>query len=74
MFPTAQITTCAGRSRTRALETWREAAGLVANRWEVFLEAEPETRAQAFASYVVALDAEEVAAAEAAGFPSTIAA
>ena len=43
---------------------WREAASLVSTRWQVFLEAEPESRAWAFASYVAALDAEEAAAAE----------
>jgi hypothetical protein len=74
MFPTAQIAGFAGRSRARAVETWREAAGLVATRWQVFLEAEPESRAWAFASYVAALDAEEAAAAEVAARPSSIAA
>ena len=65
MFPTAQSTPLfAGRSRARALKTWREAARLVAIRWRVFLEAEPESRAWAFASYVAALDAEDAAAAE----------
>jgi hypothetical protein len=75
MFPTAQITQAFdARSRTRALETWREAARLVATRWQMFLEAEPEGRTRAFASYVAALDAEEAAAAEVAAAPSSIAA
>jgi hypothetical protein len=75
MFPTAQITqTLTGRSRARALETWRGAESLVATCWELFLESESESRARAFASYVAALDAEEAAAAELAGLPSSIAA
>jgi hypothetical protein len=74
MFPTAQSTLFAGRSRTRAAETWREAASLVATRWQNFLDAEPESRAFAFASYVAALDAEEAAAAELAALSSSIAA
>ena len=64
----------AGRGRARALDTWRDAARLVSTRWEVFLEAEPEARAWAFASYVAALDAEEAAAAELAGLLSSKAA
>ena len=50
--------------RAQALEVWRDAEALVATRWHVFLEAEPETRRFAFASYVAALDAEEAAATE----------
>jgi hypothetical protein len=50
--------------RAQALEVWREAEALVATRWHAFLEAEPETRRFAFASYVAALDAEEAAAIE----------
>jgi hypothetical protein len=57
----------AGRGRARALDTWRDAARLVSTRWEVFLEADREVRACAFASYVAALDGEEAAAAEIAG-------
>lgn len=65
MFPIADNATLfAGRGRARALEVWREAADLVATRWQLFLDAEPESRAFAFASYVAALDAEEAAAAE----------
>jgi hypothetical protein len=64
----------AGRGRARALDTWRDAARLVSTRWEVCLEAEPEARAWAFASYVAALDAEEAAAAELAGLLSSKAA
>ena len=75
MFPTAQsIPLFGGRSRARAAGAWREAAILVATRWRVFLDAEPESRAYAFASYVAALDAEEAAAAELASLSSSIAA
>jgi hypothetical protein len=52
------------RGRAQALETWRDAANLVAVRWQIFLEAEPPSRGQAFASYTAALDAEEAAAAD----------
>ena len=48
----------------QAVEAWREAVRLVRNRWHVFLEADPACRSSAFASYVAALDAEEVAAFE----------
>jgi len=75
MFPTVHsVPLFAERSRARALETWREAASLVATRWRLFLEAESEGRAWAFASYIAALDAEEAAAAELAAFSSSIAA
>ena len=75
MSPTAHSTPLfAGRGQARALESWRDAASLVANRWRVFLEAEPESRAWAFASYVAALDAEEAAAAEMAALSSSMAA
>ncbi|HEX9482636.1 MAG TPA: hypothetical protein VF927_11090 [Solirubrobacteraceae bacterium] len=47
----------------RAIAAWREAAELVSARWAVFVEAEPEERRGAFASYTAALDAEEAAAA-----------
>ena len=50
--------------RAQALAVWRDAEALVATRWHAFLEAEPETRHFAFASYVAALDAEEAAATE----------
>jgi hypothetical protein len=50
--------------RAQALEVWRDAEALVETRWHAFLEAEPETRRFAFASYVAALDAEEAAATE----------
>jgi len=55
-------------TRTDALEAWRDAARLVSTRWEVFREADAESRPWAFASYVAALDAEEAAAAEWPGF------
>jgi hypothetical protein len=75
MFPTANSTPLfAGRGRTRALEVWREAASLVATRWQNFLDAEPESRAFAFASYVAALDAEEAAAAEMGALVTSVAA
>jgi hypothetical protein len=51
------------RRVARAARRWRYAAHLVWTRWEVFLGAEPEARAFAFASYTAALDAEETAAA-----------
>jgi hypothetical protein len=66
------IPSFAERSRTRTAEVWREAATLVAIRWWVFLDAEPESRASAFASYLAALDAEEAAAAELATLSSRI--
>jgi hypothetical protein len=75
MFPTARITPLVpGWGRARAADTWREAESLVATRWQNFLEAEPESRAFAFASYVAALDAEEAAAAELAALSSSVAA
>jgi hypothetical protein len=60
--------------RAPALEVWRDAEHLVATRWHAFLEAEPETRRFAFASYVAALDAEEAAAIELASFSLRVAA
>jgi len=57
-------------TRAHALEAWRDAARLVSTRWEVFREADAESRSWAFASYVTALDAEEAAAAEMAGLLS----
>lgn len=75
MFPTAHTTALFGtRRRDQALETWREAAGLVSARWQVFLEAEPETRTWAFASYMAALDSEQAAANELAWLSPGIAA
>ena len=75
MFPTAHTTPLfAGRAQSRTLETWREAASLVATRWQNFLDAERESRAFAFASYVAALDSEEAAAAEMAALVSSVAA
>ena len=75
MFPTVHsVPLFAGRGRARVLETWREAASLVATRWRLFLETGPEGRAWAFASYLAALDAEEAAAAELAALSSNIAA
>jgi hypothetical protein len=65
MFKTSHITSMfVSRGRTQALETWRDAAGLVRLRWWAFLEADAAGRSRAFAAYVAALDAEEAAAAE----------
>lgn len=75
MFPLAHSTPLfPGRGQALAQETWRDAASLVAIRWRVFLQAEPESRPWAFASYVAALDAEEAAAADLAALSSSIAA
>ena len=75
MFPAPRTTPLfAGRSRARPLDAWREAASLVATRWQNFLDAEPESRTFAFASYFAALDAEEAAAAELAAPSSSVAA
>lgn len=56
------------RSQTReqavALMEWRDAAELVSSRWRTYLDAEPEQRAFAFASYLSALNAEEAAAVD----------
>jgi len=69
MFPTnLTALSFAGRGRAEALEVWRAAADLVSTRWRTFLEAEPESRRWAFASYVAALDAEEAAAADVEAF------
>lgn len=59
MARTHQTRVCLG-----ALETWRAAAHVVSSRWDRFLQAEPEMRLFAFASYVAALDSEEAAAAD----------
>jgi hypothetical protein len=47
----------------RATQAWREAAAAVSARWASFVQALPQERSTAFASYVAALDAEEAAAA-----------
>ncbi len=75
MFSTDHVTqVLAARGRAQALDAWREAANLVATRWQLFLEAGPEGRQWAFASYVAALDAEEAAAADMAAVASRMAA
>jgi hypothetical protein len=75
MFPKVHSTPpFAGPARARALEAWRQASCLVATRWQNFLDAECESRAFAFASYVAALDAEEAAAAELGALSSSVAA
>jgi hypothetical protein len=51
---------------TRARWGWRDAARLVATRWDTFLASEAALRPLAYASYLAALDAEEAAAAEVA--------
>jgi hypothetical protein len=60
----APPTTLPLTTRTRALETWRDAASLVAFRWRAFLDADSASRRRAFAAYVAALDAEEAAATD----------
>jgi hypothetical protein len=62
------------RSRAQALDVWRDAANLVSTRWQLFVEADPDGRQWAFASYVAALDAEEAAAAEIAALAQPMAA
>jgi hypothetical protein len=58
-------------SHAEVLESWREAEGVVRIRWQAFLEAPgPGSRSRAFASYVLALDAEEAAASELAALSS----
>ena len=75
MFPITRTTPLfPGWGRAHALEMWREAEDLATTRWQNFLDAEAESRAFAFASYVAALDAEEAAAAELAAVSSNIAA
>jgi hypothetical protein len=59
--------------RAQALEVWRDAEQIVSRRWDAFLNAEPETRRWAFASYVAALDAEEAAANELASLALRVA-
>jgi hypothetical protein len=61
--------------QAQALESWREASGLVSIRWAEFREANRASRSRAFASYVAALDAEAAAASELATLsPTSIAA
>jgi hypothetical protein len=75
MFSTDRITEAlTARGRSQAQTAWREAANLVATRWQLFLGAESEGRRWAFASYVAALDAEEAAAAQLAELARPIAA
>jgi hypothetical protein len=50
--------------QTRALDAWRCATLLVQLRWDTFLVADRASRPGAFAAYVAALDAEDVAAGE----------
>ncbi|MEA2129424.1 MAG: hypothetical protein QOJ85_2315 [Solirubrobacteraceae bacterium] len=48
----------------RALDAWRAAARIVSAQWESVLVADRAARDDAFAAYVVALDAEAAAADE----------
>jgi hypothetical protein len=52
----------------RALEEWRRQARLVARLWDTYLAVSGEARAAAFSAYMAALDAEEAAANDLAGF------
>jgi hypothetical protein len=63
MFLTPSPQTYASRE---ALSVWRAAARVVSVRWQTFLDADPQARRLAFASYIAALDAEEAAAADVA--------
>jgi hypothetical protein len=75
MFSTDRITqVLTARGQAEALYAWREAADLVATRWQLFLEADAEGRRWAFASYVAALDAEAAAAADMAALATPMAA
>jgi hypothetical protein len=75
MFAAARTTPLfVTRDRVEALETWRAAAIRVATRWQMFIEAEPESRVWTFASYVAALDAEEASASDLAVLSSRLAA
>jgi hypothetical protein len=62
------------RQLMEAHAQWREAAQLVALRWDVFLQAGGDARGPAFASYLAALDAEEAAAGAMAGLTQRVAA
>ena len=53
---------------TRAGGRWRDAARVVAMRWDTYLGCEAPLRPLAYSSYLAALDAEEAAAAEVAKF------
>jgi hypothetical protein len=75
MFPMAYgAPLFTGPSQAQAHAAWRDAATLVATRWHMFLDAGPESRVWAFASYMAALDAEEAAAADMAALSPRIAA
>jgi hypothetical protein len=50
--------------QARALDAWRDAEMLVELRWDTFRAAARASRRGAFAAYVVALEAEAVAAGE----------
>lgn len=52
------------RGLTQVRERWRDAANVVAARWEIFLHAAAEVRGLASPSYLAALDAEETVATE----------
>jgi hypothetical protein len=59
---------------SRALDDWRRAARLVAERWEVYTRARSDSQPLAFAAYMAALDAEAVAADDLAGRSNRMAA
>ena len=61
-------TSPASETYEQALEEWRRQAHLVAELWDTFLAARGQARSPAFGAYVAALDAEEAAANELAGF------
>jgi hypothetical protein len=61
-------------SAAERTEIWPDAAELVSVRWQLFLDAEGESRSWAFASYLAALDAEEAAAADLAALALPVAA
>jgi hypothetical protein len=60
-----------GRRLARARRRWRDAAHLVAVRWDAFGHADAGMRAIAFGAYLTALDAEEAAAAAIAALTSS---
>ena len=53
-----------GRAHSEALDGWRAAARLVAERWKQYTQAGSDEAAAAYGAYLAALDAEEAAAYE----------
>jgi hypothetical protein len=64
VFRSLNTTLLAPRSSVQALDRWREAAVYVETRWRAVREAEPDSRAWAYASFFAALDAEKASAAD----------